>query len=317
MRKFVSACTIALGMSLAGGDVWAAEASNAELPVVYNALAAAPGIVAPNSPPPGANDWNCIPSAAHPYPVVLVHGTGANMRLNWNALSPLLKNNGYCVYALNFGANIVTNFSAGVVNALGPVADSAGELAVFVDKVLAATHAPKVDIVGHSQGGMMPNYYIKFLGGAPKVHTMIGLAPDNHGTDVDGLLHLANALVQAFPGLGAFVYDIVGAFAPGAVDQKFDSPFIKKLNSVPDTLSGVRYTVIASRYDEVVTPVASQFLSGENVTNVYVQDKCSLDLADHIALAFDHIALREVLNALDPEHASSTECTPVAPFFGG
>ncbi|WP_394850005.1 alpha/beta fold hydrolase [Pendulispora brunnea] len=318
MRKYVCAGMIALGMSLVGGDVVAAQASeSANLPVVYNALAAAPGIVAPDSPPPGANDWNCTPSAAHPYPVVLVHGTGANMRLNWNALSPLLKNNGYCVYALNFGANVITNLSGGVVHALGPVAQSAGELSAFVDQVLAATHAPKVDIVGHSQGGMMPNYYIKFLGGAPKVHHMVGLAPDNHGTDVDGLLRLANALTQAFPGLGAFVYDIVGAFAPGAVDQKFDSPFIKKLNSVPDTVSGVRYTVIASRYDQVVTPVASQFLAGENVTNVYVQDKCSLDLAEHIALAFDHIALREVLNALDPDHASTTECTPVAPYLGG
>ncbi|WP_394839254.1 alpha/beta fold hydrolase [Pendulispora rubella] len=318
MRKYVCAGLIALGVSFVGGDVLEAQAAEvADLPVVYNALAAAPGIAAPDSPPPGANDWNCAPSAAHPYPVVLVHGTGANMRLNWNALSPLLKNNRYCVYALNFGANIVTNLSAGVVNALGPITESAGELSAFVDRVLAATHAPKVDIVGHSQGGMMPNYYIKFLGGAPKVHSMVGLAPDNHGTDVSGLLHLANALTQAFPGLAAFVYNIVGEFAPGGVDQKFDSPFIKKLNSVPDTVSGIRYTVIATHYDQVVTPVASQFLSGENVTNVYVQDKCSLDHADHIALAFDHIALREVLNALDPEHASSTECTPVAPFFGG
>ena len=316
MRRHLSAGLVALVASLIGGSAWA-EPAAADLPVVYNAISGAAGIVAPDSSPPGSNDWNCTPSAAHPYPVVLVHGTIANMRLNWSTLSPLLKNNGFCVFAFNYGANVVTNLSAGIVHALGPVADSAGELSAFVDHVLSATHASKVDVVGHSQGGMMPNYYIKFLGGEAKVHTMVGLAPDNHGTDVDGLLQLANAITQAFPGLGNFAYAIVGALAPGASDQKFDSPFIQKLTSRPDTVPNVKYTVIATRYDQVVTPVASQFLSGGDVTNVYVQDKCSLDHADHVALAFDHIALREVLNALDPAHASETECTPVVPFFGG
>ena len=33
---------------------------------------------------------------------------------------------------------------------------------------------------------MMPRYYLKFLGGAAKVHTLVGLAPSNHGTDLDG-----------------------------------------------------------------------------------------------------------------------------------
>ncbi len=314
MRKHLCAGLVAVAMSLVGGSALA----DSDLPVVYNPISgAAQGIADPDSSPPGANDWSCTPSAAHPYPVVLVHGTLANMRLNWSTLSPLLKNNGYCVFALNYGANVITDATAGVIHALGPVTDSAAELSTFVDRVLAATKTSKVDIVGHSQGGMMPNYYIRFLGGAAKVHTMVGLAPDNHGTTVDGLLNLANAFTQAFPAFGAFVYDIVGAAAPGALDQKFDSPFIQKLTSLPDTVPGVSYTVIASHYDQVVTPVASQFLSGPNVTNIYVQDKCSLDFADHVAMAFDHIALREVLNALDPAHPGTAACTPVWPTFGG
>jgi triacylglycerol esterase/lipase EstA (alpha/beta hydrolase family) len=56
--------------------------------------------------------------------------------------------------------------------------------------VLTATGAAKVDIVGHSQGGMMPRYYIRFLGGAATVHTLVGLAPSSHGTTIGGLTTL-------------------------------------------------------------------------------------------------------------------------------
>src|SRR5487761_1868507 len=39
---------------------------------------------------PGENIWSCKPSAAHPEPVVLVHGTGGNAATNWGTYSALL-----------------------------------------------------------------------------------------------------------------------------------------------------------------------------------------------------------------------------------
>src|SRR5258708_5794019 len=54
--------------------------------------------------------------------------------------------------------------------------------------------ASKVDLVGWSQGGMMPRYYINDLGGAAKVNMLVALAPSNYGTTVDGLTTLVTDL---------------------------------------------------------------------------------------------------------------------------
>src|SRR5207249_10665597 len=76
-------------------------ASGAELPVPWTLLAGIPAQAAdPGGAPPGANDFSCKPSAAHPSPVVLTHGLGANQTVNWQTFSPLLKNHGYCVFSL-------------------------------------------------------------------------------------------------------------------------------------------------------------------------------------------------------------------------
>src|SRR6478735_3097563 len=109
-------------------------------------------------PPPGAN-LPCRPTASHPEPVILVHGTAESMFDNWQAMSPALKAAGYCVYAFNYGSY---NGSGAVgVYGLGDIEGSARELATEVRTVLAQTGATKVDLVGHSQGGMMPRYYLK------------------------------------------------------------------------------------------------------------------------------------------------------------
>ncbi|MFJ6835003.1 esterase/lipase family protein [Streptomyces sp. NPDC091209] len=255
---------------------------------------------ADSAPSSGWNDYSCKPSAAHPRPVVLVHGTFGNSVDNWLALAPYLTSRGYCVFSLDYGQLP----GVPLFNGLGPIDQSAAQLQVFVDKVLAATGAAKADLVGHSQGGMMPRYYLKFLGGAAKVNALVGIAPDNHGTTLNGL----TKLLPYFPG----AEDLLSAATPGLADQIAGSAFLTKLNAGGDTVPGVHYTVIATRHDEVVTPYDSGFLSGSDVHNVLLQNLCGLDLSEHVAIGiFDRIAYHEVANALDPAHASTTTCASV------
>ncbi len=263
-------------------------------------LAPATAAHAQSAPSSGWNNYSCRPSAAHPRPVVLVHGTSGNGTDNWLALAPYLVDRGYCVFSLDYGQLP----GVPLFDGLGPIDKSAGQLATFVDTVLAATGTAKADLVGHSQGGMMPRWYLKFLGGAAKVNALVGIAPDNHGTTLDGLTRL----LPYFPG----AQDLLTLATPGLADQIAGSPFVTKLNQGGDTVPGVHYTVIASKYDEVVTPYRSQFLNGPDVNNVLIQDKCALDLSEHVAIGLtDRVAYHEVANALDPAHATPTTCASV------
>lgn len=283
----------------------ASVAEAAQLPVIYNGIYGL-SHVSSTASPPGSNNWSCKPTAQHPRPVILVHGTFEDMANNWQALSPLLVNNGYCVFALDYGS--YDGSGALGVYGTGPIESSAGQLASFVTRVLSSTGATQVDIVGHSQGGMMPRYYMKFLGGASKVHTLVGLAPSNHGTTLEGLFTLASHFPAANAALTA---------CQSCAEQEAGSPFINKLNAGGDTLPGVHYTVIESKNDEVVTPYGSAFLTGPNVTNITLQSQCPLDQGEHLSMAYDHIADADVLTALDPAHPVKPACTPVLPVVGG
>ncbi|MHA6802554.1 esterase/lipase family protein [Salinifilum ghardaiensis] len=287
------------------------SAPDEELPVDHNyANALAYAAAHPNGPPPGANDWACRPAPEHPNPVVLVHGSIENMAQNWYALAPLLRNEGYCVYALNYGqeegAPRVGFPGAHPPGGTGPVERSAAELSAFVGRVRASTGADQVDIVGHSQGGMMPRYYLRELGGAVEVGKLVGLSPSNHGTTVFGIGRL--------PGVDA----VLGAgLGPAFRQQIAGSDFLERLNAGGDTVPGVDYTVIQTRYDEVVTPHTSAFLEGPNARNVLLQDGCPADRSDHLASPFSPRSAAFVLNALDPEHPVPVPCEPVAPVVGG
>jgi triacylglycerol lipase len=285
-----------------------AAAASEPYPVPYTFSAnVVAGATQPGTPPPGSNDWSCQPSKAHPRPVVLVHGLLANMTDNWQTMSPLLANNGYCVFALTYG-NDPDTAPLDQFGGLAPMEESAAELSAFVDRVLAATGTHKVDIVGHSEGATMPDYYIEYLGGAAKVARYVGVSGVKHGTTLHGLNTFFAAFGSLFPGAPDPTAESCGSCRQFLVG----SEYIQMIEARAPA-GGVVYTNIATRYDELVSPHTSSFLNGPNVTNITLQDHCALDFSDHLSIISSPITGQYILNALDPAHARPPVCTPVLP----
>jgi len=255
----------------------------------------------------GNNDASCVPSAAHPYPVVLLHGLGATYYEDINFLQSDLASLGYCTFSLTYGAHPGFPYVGG----LRPVADSAAEIRTFVLQVLAETGASKVDLVGHSEGGFQSLYVTKTQGIADKIDRVVAIAPPAHGTTFSGLYNLAYIFGQA-------ERDAVGqaltAFGcPACSDLGIGGSAVATLDSGPIAQAGVKYTIITSRYDELVTPTSTAFVNEPGVTNEYVQDTCPFDPVGHIGEAYDLNVWHLTENALDPAHARGFFCTAGSP----
>jgi triacylglycerol esterase/lipase EstA (alpha/beta hydrolase family) len=283
---------LALAIALVcAATVFVPSASAApRLPIGTLSGGIAQALVAPRSVA-GANDWFCRPSASKPRPVVLVHGTLEAVSVNWNALAPMLRNEGYCVFTLSYGETLLS--LNGRLPGLGDIASSARELRTFVDTVRFWTGASKVDIVGHSQGGMMPNYYLKHLGGASKVGTFVGLAPSNHGTTLSGITKLGESL-----GVLGLAEAVLGVTTPALSQQIQGSSFQTNLFSGGDTVAGPRYVVITTTKDLVVTPHTNGYLNGPNVENITIQNQCPNNPVGHIGISYDWPTQQNVLNEL-------------------
>lgn len=290
----------------------------------------------PDVPPPGSN-LPCRPSAAHPRPVVLVHGLGADQNDNWGAISPFLANNGYCVFSLTYGNDPSAPGFFSRVGGLADMTQTAQVLAGFVQQVLRATGAAKVDLVGHSEGGTMPDWYLKFDGGNRYVDHFADLSGVLHGSTLWGVSELYE-LGQQFGDTGPNLS--LGSECVSCTEQFFpSSPWMRALDAPHPTASageaatcpvdgaavdGVAYTSFATSNDELVRPPTSDFINPACATpatkislhNILVQQQCPQDQADHLSIAADPNVGQDILNALDPAHAKPVSCQVVLPSFG-
>ncbi|WP_307797270.1 esterase/lipase family protein [Williamsia soli] len=283
--------------------------------VAYNFFSGIPfELRNPGGDLPGANEWHREPSADHPHPVILVHGTGGGAQTNWGTYVPLLANEGFSVFSLTYGAIAGVPWPLSAIGGMAKIEDSAKEFGVFVERVLEATGASQVDVVGHSQGTLMPNYWAKFLGGANLIRKYVSLAPMWQGTSAfSGVMHRIN-----LP-LGLDPTRILPCYS--AAQMMSGSEFIAEMHADGGPyVPGIEYINISTRYDEFVAPYTSGQLPGGSdvaVTNIVVQENCSHDYSDHLAICGSQRAALHVLNALDDRaDPRDVPCMFVPPFFG-
>ena len=248
------------------------------------------------APTGGINNDACRPSTAHPNPVVLLHGLGATWYEDINVLQVELALKGYCTFSLTYGA--YDGFP--LVGGLKPVAESAAQIKQYIVGVLAATGAAKVDIVGHSEGGFQSLYVTKTQGISSRIGKVVAIAPPTHGTTFAGLYNLAPLL-----GIESEVHAALEAVGCGACsDLTNGGAAVATLNAGPIAQPGVKYTIITSRFDELVTPTATSFVNESGVKNLYVQSSCPFDPVGHIGEAYDPNVWHLVENALSPSTAT-------------
>jgi pimeloyl-ACP methyl ester carboxylesterase len=191
-------------------------------------------------------------------PVLLVPGTGASAHDNysWN-YEPEFDKQGipWCAITFPYDGN-------------GDIQVN-GEYMVYAIRTMYERAGRKIAIVGHSQGGMVPRWALRFWPDTrAMVDDMIGFAPSNHGTTQAGLVCHGNCLIANW-------------------QQSFGSNFIRALNSYQETFPGISYTNVYTHNDEVVRPNSDDTGSsslhggGGRITNVAVQDVCPNDSSDH------------------------------------
>ena len=180
-------------------------------------------------------------------------------------------------------------------------AQIAGEYVVFALRTMAARSGHKVEVLGYSQGGMLPRWALRWWPDTRAlVDDVVGLDPSNHGT-------LDAVASCQFP-------------CPVADRQQATgSNFLTALNSGAETFAGIDYTVVFSRADEIVVPnldatgSSSLHTGGGHIANIAVQDICPNDASDHLAMgSYDPVGYALVIDAFTHAGVASASRVPVS-----
>src|SRR5580765_8368598 len=164
-------------------------------------------------------------------PVLLIHGYLAT-RGSLHLLETHLTMRGLIVMSYPLG---------GPIN-IGDIRDSAGLIARKVESIVAQTGIARVDIVGHSMGGLVGLDYLKRLGGRHRVRRLVML-----GTPAQGTWSALFGLVTAPLGLASL------QLLPG-------SPFLRELAERPLPKGAEVVSIGAVR--DWLAPLSSTVLDG-------------------------------------------------------
>jgi triacylglycerol lipase len=220
-------------------------------------------------------------------PVLLVHGTGVTREQNWGwGYWPALGRAGFEVCWLALPDK-----------SYGDIQVSAEYVARAVE-LMARWSGDKVDIVGHSQGGLTPRWAIKYFPSGAFVDDYVGFASPNHGTVA---ADAGTARRECFE---------------ACWQMRRDSDFITALNAGDETPGPISYTSIYTQNDELVRPIETAALLGAR--NVRLQDVCAGRPVDHLLIAGDAVTWHLAIDALthpgpaDPDRLPGLTCLKLA-----
>lgn len=260
--------------------------------VVAGALVAGlligPGVLIPDPALARGVDAGSPAHAAPRDPVVIVPGTLAGdplVEIDIQTMAGALRSEGYAVFIYWLPGN-----------GLGDMAETAEGLSPFVEDVLGWTGADAVDIIAHSQGGLLARWYVRFLGGDAVVDDLVSLGTPHYGTklaNLGSLFGLWNCL-----GFGACTQAAVG------------SAFLAELNAGDDAPGDVHHTSFTTRLDLIVVPYTNALLQGDGTTNVVIQQQCPLRVVEHLGMPSDAAVQDGVFDAL-ADRPVSLDCAAI------
>ncbi|MEU6627962.1 alpha/beta fold hydrolase [Streptomyces parvus] len=221
----------------------------------------------PPAPAPATTVPPVVPSAAPP--VVLLHGFIDN-RSAFVVLRRTLTRHGRRPESLNYSP--LTR----------DVRTAAGLLGRHVEEICARTGHSRVDIVGHSLGGLIARYYVQRLGGDRRVRTLVTLGTPHGGTAVA-------------PGAG--VHPIVRQMRGG-------SSVIEELRG-PAPGCRTRFVSFWSELDQVMVPVGTACVDHPDLDAVNVR----VTGIGHLALPVHPTVAAAVRDALEAPEAGEDDAT--------
>jgi pimeloyl-ACP methyl ester carboxylesterase len=209
-----------------------------------------------------------LPTEAKP-PVVLLHGFIDNRSVFLLLRRSLAQHGRQQIESLNYSPLTCD------------IRIAAELLGRHIEQVCERTGSSRVDVVGHSLGGLIARYYVQRLGGDLRVRTLVTLGTPHSGTRV---APLANA------------HPIVRQMRPG-------SPVLEEL-SAPAPGCRTRFVAFWSDLDHIMEPLEAACIEHPDlmVENVRVSGVGHLALPVHPAVAN---GIRQALDTAHPGEPST------------
>ncbi|MFE0249671.1 lipase family alpha/beta hydrolase [Streptomyces sp. NPDC059010] len=149
---------------------------------------------------PDSQSTTQLPTETNP-PVVLLHGFIDNRSVFVLLRRNLAQHGRHQVESLNYSPLTCD------------IRTAAELLGRHIEEICERTGSPRVDIVGHSLGGLIARYYVQCLGGDLRVRTLVTLGTPHSGTSVVPLANAHPIVRQMRP--GSALLDELARPAPG------------------------------------------------------------------------------------------------------